>query len=146
MRSPTAQEAFAYAEQIEHESRAFYLAAAERVQDPEAHALLLELGADEALHAERVRGLALRLGASESTELPGLELPAQGQVVGTPALPEGAGRTEILRTALGREENTLRLYTTLLSLTDLPLDVESALEDLRHQEQGHATRLRRLLG
>jgi rubrerythrin len=138
-----------FAVNIEEESADFYDKAYNRFSKSDSIAKeVLTLLAF--LQEEEVRHKRVIKQRFEKMSDPGVKLPydnlhnAVGNIVGTPDIPEDASSKEVLETALKREENTAALYRVLYSISELA-HMAPIFEDLVHQEEGHANRIKSAL-
>ena len=147
MRDVSVREIIEYARNIESESFAFYMAAAEVLSEPLARDTAQELAAEESRHFERL-GRLLQDNVLTSASLNQRiqeRVDLSGRVVPTMEITAQSTSREILGVALQREERTRDQYRTFLSFSDMDPAAVNLFEDLVDQEEGHARRIYSLL-
>ena len=140
MKELTVQEIVEFSQRVEQESYDYYKAAQARFASDKALVdLTEELAMAEIDHFNRLRALLKekRLSEKELREKISVEASTYEQCVSTRVLPDKATPVDILKTALGREENTRDLYRQLLAFTNLSPDLTNTFEFLVKQEEGH---------
>ena len=141
------KEVLEYSRNIEQESYKFYKEAAANIKDNEQKNLLEELAEEELSHFNRINNLL------DNTKLTVNEMNSKVQIkksdfdllISTKKIPANSTALKILEIARQREINTENIYRTLISITNLSVDVINTFTDLVNQEKGHATRITRLI-
>ncbi len=153
----SAAEMLQVAEQIERNGVAFYQVAAEQVDNTAAHALLLRLSSWEESHAALFTAMRMTLSTMEEAEtvydpydemLLYLRAFADGVVftddprkLFTPATP----LKEILKTALGREQDSIIFYSGMRQYVPQALGLDK-LDHVIKEEFSHVVLLEKELG
>jgi uncharacterized protein (TIGR02284 family) len=151
----TAAQALEMALQIEQNGRAFYQAAAQKVQDPEVEELLQELADWEEQHYEHFKSMTERVGDPPPPSGPWAdEYDLYLQATLNNALFEGEDKAaalvdeleeeeDVLRMALGFEKDTLLFYYDLWRL--MPETEQEIVDRILQEEKSHVMRLSNLL-
>lgn len=124
--------------EAERSARQFYLEAAEKAQNPQGKALLLELADFEAYHEEKLRELSASLNADAYVEYEGRELRVTGTegeaLEGAEANPQEMA--DILALAMDTEKKAQERYQALAEATSDPKG-KAMFERLALEEATH---------
>ena len=147
MRELTVTEIIEYAEQIEMESFKFYSEAKVRIKNPEVNELLSILADDETMHFNNLRKLREEgtLSADEMQQKLQIESEVLDIIVNTDVIVDDADWRDVLEIALQREIRTEKLYTMMLSFSQLNSEVYSLFATLRMQEKGQIAKIQEKL-
>lgn len=143
----TIREIIEHAEQIETESHAFYLKAAEYIKDPEALQLVMELSEEEIKHYNHLRDILHRprISSGDLNQSLFSSVNLADRVVKTAEITPASDVDSILQIALEREKQTELLYRLYLTFTDIPQNIIKVFEDLQNQEIGHQRRIEKII-
>ena len=143
----TIREIIEHAEQIETESHAFYIKAAEYLKDREALRLALDLSAEEIKHFNNLRDLLLqpRMTSIDLNQSLKSAVNLADRIVKTAEITPESDTDTILQIALEREKQTELLYRLYLTFTDIPRNIIKVFEDLQNQEIGHQKRIETIM-
>lgn len=143
MKTFNVKEIIEYAIKIERESFEFYNRAYEHVQDPDVKDLTVQLAGEEVDHQNRLRDLIDEEKVDPELLMEEMEIDTKimDRIVETSIIPADASSLKVLAIALERENNTEQTYAMLSTLSNITDDIVKVFEDLRKQEQGHATKI-----
>jgi rubrerythrin len=147
MRELTVTEIIEYAENVETESFRFYSEARERIKDSEVKELLSILADDETMHFNNLKKLREEgtLSANEMQQKLQIESEVLDIIVNSDVIVDDADWRDVLEIALQREIRTEKLYTMMLSFSQLNSEVYSLFATLRMQEKGHIAKIQEKL-
>jgi len=147
MKEFTVKEILEYSRNIEQESYRFYKDAVLKFDNDDLKALAEDLAEEEMGHYNRINKLLENTKLTEEEMYIKIHIKESdhAMLVATREIPEKPTALSILEAAYQREINTESVYRTLISITDLSVDLIKTFTDLVNQEKGHANRIKSIM-